>query len=168
MDITVSSDIESEYLSLVRNILEDSEFRKLGLYTQHLKTTRLMHSINVSYISWQLARRFGLDECAAARAGLLHDFFLYGYGETDKRDFSSCMAFDHPKTAARNSEERFGISEKERLAILSHMFPLGPLPTSREAWIISCADKLCATMEFFQVPIALSRHNRVVVAAASF
>ena len=165
MDITVSSDIDSEYLSLIQNILDDPEFKKLGLYTQHLKTTRLMHSINVSYISWMIARKFGLDECAAARAGLLHDFFLYGYGEKDKRDFHSCMAFDHPKTAARNSQERFDISEKERLAILSHMFPHGPLPTSREAWIISCADKLCATMELFQVPIALSKNNRVVVAA---
>ena len=97
MDITVSSDIDSEYLSLIQNILDDPEFKKLGLYTQHLKTTRLMHSINVSYISWMIARKFGLDECAAARAGLLHDFFLYGYGEKDKRDFHSCMAFDHPK-----------------------------------------------------------------------
>ena len=77
MDITVSSDIDSEYLSLIQNILDDPEFKKLGLYTQHLKTTRLMHSINVSYISWMIARKFGLDECAAARAGLLHDFFLY-------------------------------------------------------------------------------------------
>ena len=52
MDITVSGDIEQEFLALVRDILEDTEFQKLSLYRQHRKTTRLMHSINVSYISW--------------------------------------------------------------------------------------------------------------------
>ena len=48
MDITVSGDIEQEFLALVRDILEDTEFQKLSLYRQHRKTTRLMHSINVS------------------------------------------------------------------------------------------------------------------------
>ena len=125
-----------------------------------------MHSINVSYISWAIAKRLGWDARTAARAGLLHDFFLYGYGEKDKRSFSQCMAFDHPKTAAKNSSEHFDITEKERLAILSHMFPLGPLPTSREAWLISFTDKICATTELFQVQIALAKRNCVIISAA--
>ena len=69
------------------------------------------------------------------------------------------QAFYHPKVAARNSQERFEISEKERLAILSHMFPLGPLPTSREAWIISCADKFCATAELCCLPVGFAREG---------
>lgn len=164
MDITVSSDIDAEFLSLIRHILEDSEFKKIGLYTHHIKSTRLMHSINVSYISWLIARKFGWDKETAARAGLLHDFFLYNSG--DETPSKEAMAFDHPKTAARNSAQRFDISEKERQAILSHMFPLGPLPTSREAWIISCADKLCACVEFFHVEIALAKNNRVMISYA--
>ena len=126
MDIKVTEDISSEFVEIVRDILEDEEFRKLSGYIQHVKTTRLIHSLNVSYISWKMARKLGCDERAAARAGLLHDFFLYRF--SDPKPVKEFQAFYHPKVAARNSKERFDISEKERLAILSHMFPLGPHP----------------------------------------
>ena len=160
MDIKVSEDISPEFLEIVQDILDDSEFKKLGLYIQHLKTTRLVHSINVSYISWMLAKKFGCDRKAAARAGLLHDFFLYRF--SDPKPVKEFQAFYHPKVAAKNSAQRFELSEKERLAILSHMFPLGPLPSSKEAWIITCADKMCATAELFCMPIALAKRIRVV------
>ena len=146
MDITVSGDIEQEFLALVRDILEDTEFQKLSLYRQHRKTTRLMHSINVSYISWLIARKLGWDATAAARAGLLHDFFLYAYGEDTPS--GKLMAFDHPRTAAKNSPERFDISEKERKAILSHMFPLGGAwPGNKQSAVLWVADKVCAARE---------------------
>ena len=58
------------------------------------------------------------------------------------------------------------ITEKEKEAILSHMFPLGPLPKTQEAWIITGADKLCACVEVFHIGIALTRSGRVVVSAA--
>ena len=164
MDISVSGDIEQEFLALVRDILEDTEFQKLSLYRQHRKTTRLMHSINVSYISWLIARKLGWDAAAAARAGLLHDFFLYAYGEDTPS--GKLMALDHPRTAAKNSAERFDISEKERKAILSHMFPLGPVPTSREAWLLTFTDKVCASVEFFHVDIALAREGRITILPA--
>ena len=164
MDITVSEDIDSEFLEVVRDILEDREFKKLNSFRQHLKTTRFMHSLNVSYISWCLARRFRCDARAAARAGLLHDFFLYDF--RDKQPTRELQAFYHPKVAAYNSTNHFNISEKEANAILSHMFPLGPLPTSKEAWLITCADKICATMELFQLHIALAKPGRVKISAA--
>ena len=163
MDITVSGDIEQEFLALVRDILEDTEFQKLSLYRQHRKTTRLMHSINVSYISWHIARKLGCDARMAARAGLLHDFCLYDFRE--KPPTGGFQAFYHPRVAARNSQEVFGISEREKSAILSHMFPLGPVPKNREAWIITMADKICASMEYCHIYIALERGRRVVVAA---
>ena len=72
-----------------------------------------------------------------------------------------------PKRAAENSSRHFEISRKEREAILTHMFPLGPVPTNREGWIISFADKICAVMEVCNVAIALARHNRVVVVSAA-
>ena len=81
MDITVSDDIEADFLQLVQCILDDSEFKKLALYKQHFRTTRFMHSLNVSYLSWLVARKFGWDAEVAARAGLLHDFCLYDFKE---------------------------------------------------------------------------------------
>lgn len=161
MDIKVSEKISPEYIEIVKDILDDTEFKKLNLYIQHLKTTRLIHSLNVSYISWILAKKFNLDERVAARAGLLHDFFLYRF--SDPKPTKEFQAYYHPKVAARNSEERFNLSEKERLAILSHMFPLGPLPSSREAWIISLADKFCATTELVCLPIVFAKHDRIIL-----
>lgn len=164
MDITVADDISAEFLALVQNILDNPEFKKLHLFRQHYQTTRLMHSLNVSYISWLIARKLGMNSSVAARAGLLHDFCVYDF--KDKLPKGEIQAFYHPKVAAWTSDEHFTLMEKERQAILSHMFPLGPLPKSSEAWIISCADKICAVTEFCRFRIALSKRNRVVVSYA--
>ena len=164
MELTFNGQIEPGYIKEVKDILENREFMQLGAFSHHQSTSRLMHSINVSYISWLIARKLGWDATAAARAGLLHDFFLYAYGEDTPS--GKLMAFDHPRTAAKNSAERFDISEKERKAILSHMFPLGPVPTSREAWLLTFTDKVCASVEFFHVDIALAREGRITILPA--
>lgn len=161
MDITVSDEVSQEYHELVKNILCNREFLKLSLYTHHQWTTRLMHSINVSYLSWFIAGKLGCDEKAAARAGLLHDFCPYDFkAETPTGEH---QAFYHPKAAAENSATHFDMTDRELDAILSHMFPLGPLPRNREAWIISFADKACAIAEGCHIAIALARRNRIVI-----
>ena len=159
MEITVSDDISADFLSLVQCILDNAEFKKLNRYRQHYQTTRLMYSLNVSYRSWYIAQKSGWDASVAARAGLLHDFCVYDF--RDKLPKGQIQAFYHPRVAAKTSEEYFALHEKERQAILSHMFPLGPLPKSREAWVISCIDKFCAFAEFCRLNVALSRKNRV-------
>ena len=73
------------------------------------------------------------------------------------------QAFYHPKAAAENSATHFDMTDRELDAILSHMFPLGPLPRNREAWIISFADKACAIAEGCHIAIALARRNRIVI-----
>ena len=57
MDIKVAEDVSAEYLSIVNDILKDADFRKLALYIQHLRTTRLIHSLNVSYLSWKICQK---------------------------------------------------------------------------------------------------------------
>ena len=84
-----------------------------------------MHSINVSYLSWFIARKLGCDEKAAARAGLLHDFCPYDFRA--KTPTGEHQAFYHPKAAADNSAAHFDVTDRELDAILSHMFPLGQL-----------------------------------------
>ena len=163
MELTFNGQIEPGYIKEVKDILENREFMQLGAISHHQSTSRLMHSINVSYISWHIARKLGCDARMAARAGLLHDFCLYDFKE--KPPTGGFQAFYHPRVAARNSQEVFGISEREKSAILSHMFPLGPVPKNREAWIITMADKICASMEYCHIYIALERGRRVVVAA---
>lgn len=165
MGLQISEEVPQDYLSEVEHILSHEDFMALEQFTQHQWTTRFMHSVNVSYLSWILARKFGCDEKAAARAGLLHDFCLYDFSE--ETPTGEHQAFYHPKAAAENSTRLFDISEREEAAIRSHMFPLGPLPKNKEAWIITLTDKICATMEFCHVAIALARKNRLVVKRAS-
>lgn len=164
MDILVSEEVSSAYLSEVKHILTNEEFLSLSYYVHHQWTNRLMHSINVSYLSWIIAKKLGCDASAAARAGLLHDFCPYDFKE--KTPTGEHQAFYHPKAAAKNSQQIFGISKRERDAILTHMFPLGPVPKNREAWIITLADKICATLEGCHIAVALARRNRVVVVPA--
>ena len=165
MDLQVSDDVSKEYLAEVLPILENEEVLSLSTFSHHQWTNRLMHSINVSYLSWFIAKKLGCDEKAAARAGLLHDFCPYDFKK--KTPTGEHQAFYHPKAAARNSERVFQISERERKAILTHTFPLGPMPTNKEAWIITLADKICASMELCHVAIALARRNRLVLRTAS-
>lgn len=161
MDIQFSEEISEGYLSAVEHILRNEEFLSLCLYSHHQWTNRLMHSVNVSYISWKMAKRFGCDEKVAARAGLLHDFCPYDFSE--KTPTGEHQAFFHPKAAAKKSLQIFDISKREEDAILTHMFPLGPVPKNSEAWIITLADKVCAALELCHIAVALARRNRVVI-----
>ncbi len=163
MDLQMSDEVSKEFLAEVQPILDNEEFLSLAEFCHHQWTNRLMHSINVSYVSWIIARKLGCDESAAARAGLLHDFCPYDFRK--KTPTGEAQAFYHPKAAAKNSERVFSISEREQKAILSHMFPLGPIPSNKEAWIITLADKVCASMELCHVAIALARKNKMVVSA---
>ena len=56
MDIRISEDVPESYLAEVRHILSNSEFLLLDKYFHHHKTSRLTHSIHVSYLSWLLDR----------------------------------------------------------------------------------------------------------------
>lgn len=165
MDIQLSEEISAVYVSEVKHILEHKEFISLCLYSHHQGTDRLMHSVNVSYIAWKIAKRLRCDEKVAARAGLLHDFCPYDFGK--RTPTGEHQAFYHPKAAAENSTRAFSISKKEKDAILTHMFPLGPIPKNKEAWIVTLADKICATLELCHIAVALARNNRVAVVRAS-
>ena len=51
--------------------------RMMGRWKHHGHISTLDHSLFVAYCSYRAARALRLDETAAARAGLLHDLYLY-------------------------------------------------------------------------------------------
>lgn len=165
LEIHFSDDISSSYLDVVRHIFEDEEFLSIGQYAHHSWTNRLMHSVNVSYLSWYIAGKLGCDQRVAARAGLLHDFCPYDFEE--KTATGEHQAFYHPKQAAKNSVRKFAVNKREEEAILSHMFPLGPMPRCSEAWIITVADKICAAFELCHVAIACAKNDRVLMVSGT-
>jgi len=78
---------------------------------------------------------------------LLHDFYLYDFHEHSS--FKNC--FLHPKMAMKNAKELFDANDHVIKIIKTHMFPLPiwKIPTSREAWVVSLADKLVSIKEAF-------------------
>lgn len=154
MNDMIIGNVPEAFIKEVNGILSVSEFLELGKYRHHHHTDRLTHSISVSYLAWKLACRFGCDEKAAARAGMLHDFCPYDFGK--RTPTGEHQAFYHPKAAVENSRRVFGISKKEEEIIMTHMFPLSPIPGCREGWIVVLADKICTIAEYCGVSITPS------------
>ncbi len=138
----------NEYDILIKDILNNKEFIKIENMPHH-GTDRLTHSKRVSYYSYIICKILRLDYVAAARAGLLHDFFM---NEKDmKKRTSITSLFTHSKKALKNSSKIVYLSPKEKNIIVSHMFPLGiHLPVYMESWIVSTVDKVVGTYEFLE------------------
>lgn len=134
-----------EYRSYVEDIWNSGAVKRLHKYEQHHKTSRLQHSINVSYYSFLIAKKIGADPCKAARAGLLHDLYWYDW---HRLKIGKLHAFLHPKLAVRNAKRISDLSERESDAILKHMWPLYPgMPKYKESYAVTLADKYVATLE---------------------
>lgn len=139
---------DKEYVSIVNDLLQNDQVKKLSNYTQHHHSTRLEHSIAVSFDSYKIAKKHNLDYKATARAGLLHDLFYYDW-RTTKFNLGS-HAFIHPRVALRNAEKITDLSSKEKDIILKHMWGFTiSMPKYRESLIVSLVDNFEAAHEFF-------------------
>lgn len=139
---------DNEYLSYVSDLINDKKLRQLDEIVHHHHTTRFKHSLYVSYVSYRLAKYFGLDAKSTARAGLLHDFFLEDRVEIAELEQGS-HNYVHPKLALENARALTNISEKEEDIILKHMFLCTKcsLPRYSESYIVTTVDKYCAVEE---------------------
>ena len=138
------------YLNCVQDLMGTAQVQAMRDLPHHPGVSCYEHSVFVSYVAFRLARRWGLDYRSCARCGLLHDLYLYRWNDQSAHPGLQC--FDHPEFALRNAEALTPLTPKERNVILAHMWPLAlHLPRSREAWTVSLADKLCATIETVQL-----------------
>ena len=117
---------KNQYLNYVSDPMQDTAVQSMRLLPQHRAGVSCYHhSVLVSYASWRVCDWLGLDARAAARGGLLHDFYLYNW-----RDAASHPGIrhgsQHPEVALRNARARFSLTWREEDIILSHMFPLYP------------------------------------------
>ena len=157
---------DEEYLSYVEDLLATEEVQKLAEYTQHMHSTRLEHSISVSYHSYKLAKRWNGNARATARAGLLHDLFYYDW-RTTKFDEGS-HAYVHPRIAAKNAEKITELSDLERDIIIKHMWgaTIAP-PKYKESYIVTFVDKYCAVKEAALPMTTAMKPNGVSILANS-
>ncbi len=135
-----------EFEACVADLLDTPEVLSMKRIRHHWFGTCYGHSLFVSYVAFRMARRFGWDAREAARAGLLHDLFLYD--PHTKGTHPGLQCFDHPVAALENAARLTDLSDAEANAIVSHMWPLAShLPRSRTAVAVNLADKSCAVVE---------------------
>lgn len=103
---------DKEFMEVVGHLISHPRFQKLDGIVQHHHSTRLEHSVNVSYTSYKIAKKFGWDAKSTARGGLLHDFFYYDWRVTK---FNKSHAWVHPRIAVRNARKLVNLNKKKRI-----------------------------------------------------
>lgn len=104
----------------------------------HHNIPKYDHLMRTVKYSGRIARLFRADERVCVRAAMIHDI--------DSRDGTLST---HGIIAARWAA-RQGEPEEVCEAIKSHMYPIGPFPSSREAWVLVVADKVASLGDFRQ------------------
>ena len=134
------------FLECVGALLDTGEVSSMKRWRHHFSITCYQHSLFVSYVAFRLARYFGWDYRAAARAGLLHDLYLYDPADGSAHPGNQCL--DHPEFAMRNAAALCPVlPDRANIAIVSHMFPLAcPFYTSDAADDLARGRLLCVAV----------------------
>ena len=142
------SDHTKEYFDFVKDLLDSDVVNEMKKYRHHYSTTCFQHSLNVSYYNYLVCRKLGLDARSAARAGLLHDLFLYDWRTRERQPGEKPHGFTHPQTALENAKAHFNVDKREEDMIVKHMWPLTvKLPKYAESYVIVAIDKYSAMLE---------------------
>ena len=164
--ILAESKNDIEFQNIIRELIENDTVKSMEKYNQHCDTNCFEHCYHVSYICYKVCKKLKLDYKAAARAGMLHDLFLYNWRE-NQEDIKGLHAFTHGNTACKNASKLFDLSDKEKDMIKTHMFPVTIIPPkSREGFILTIVDKYCTVAElneYLFVNFALLRTNLGVI-----
>ena len=92
-----------------------------------------------------------MDYKKAARAGLLHYFFLEENENVKVRNKLSNW-INHPKKAVENSKNYFNVSTIEEDIIASHMFPVAlRAPRYLESWLVVLIDDFVSIYEAISI-----------------
>ncbi len=130
------------------DIISSSGMQSEKNFIQHGGISCYSHSVSVALMSINIAQtlRIHADIKSMIRGALLHDYFLYDWHERDPKH--KLHGFTHARTALRNAERDFNLSEIERDIIEKHMFPVNiKPPRHKESYIVTIADKICALRE---------------------
>ena len=141
-----------EFKNIINEIRSNPKVREMNNYMQHSTTSCYNHCLHVAYYTYLICKKYNLDYISGARGAMLHDFFLYDWHKhRNIQSLKDLHAFSHPKIALENSLKLFYLNNIEQDIILKHMWPLTiSFPKYKESYIVTLADKYCATVEFFK------------------
>lgn len=137
---------DKEYMECISIFIQHKMVWSMQNFIQHGDINCLEHCLYVSYNSYLICKRLGLDYRSAARGGLLHDFFLYDWHI--EKPYKGLHGFIHPDIALQNANKYFNLNEREKDIIQKHMWPLTlRLPKYKETFVVLFVDKFCAAIE---------------------
>ena len=136
-----------EYIEIVSELLKNEKVLEMKQYRQHHNISCFDHCLFVSYNTYLICKKHKLDYISAARAGLLHDLFLYDWRKRENGR-KGLHAFTHPKEALKQALTITELNDKEQDIIENHMWPVTPkFPRYKETYIITLVDKYSAVAE---------------------
>ena len=140
---------DKEYIEIVSELLKNEKVLEMKQYRQHHNISCFDHCLFVSYNTYLICKKHNFDYVSAARAGMLHDFFLYDWHEDKKKvNRKGLHAFTHGKSAYKNAALIFDLNDREKDIIQKHMWPVTlSIPKYRETFIITYVDKVIAMNE---------------------
>ena len=141
--------LHKDFYRCIRDLALHPIVLQMREYPHHGITNCYQHCMNVAFYNYLFCRALHLNARAAARAGMLHDLFLYDWHTHAALTGEHFHGFKHPKTAYQNARKHFNLDEIETDIILNHMWPLTLLavPRTKEGWIAVITDKYCGACE---------------------
>ena len=140
--------LNQEFYECIRDVMNHPAVQEMKKYPHHCDTNCYQHCLNVAYYNYEICKVLGLDAKAAARAGMLHDLFLYDWRKHAARTGDHFHGLTHPRTAYKRASRYFKLSPLEKDMILKHMGPLTVIPPRHlESFIICMTDKYCGACE---------------------
>ena len=137
---------DKDFNEIIYDLKTNDTVLQMQNYRQHYNTSCYDHCLYVSYYTYLICKKLNLNYISAARAGMLHDLFLYDWRK--KQDRKGLHAFTHSKSALNNASKLFELNDIERDMILNHMWPVTlSLPKYKESYIITFTDKFSAIIE---------------------
>lgn len=146
----ITEERKQELEAVYQSFLNSEKILKMKDVPMHRGSNCYIHSFKVARLAIKRALRHKRGDLYIILVGsILHDYYLYDW-RIDRSKMKSHLA-NHPYIAAENALRDFGISEDIQKVIKSHMWPvnINDFPKTREARIISNADKAICLREFF-------------------
>lgn len=142
--------VDHEYVDIVRDIIRSEQVQDMRKYQHYGYVDCLSHSLQVSYMAYRIAKKYGLNYKSLARASLLHDFYSCDWEKEGKG--AKIHGFSSRQVALENAEHHFKMTSLEKDLIKRHMWPLNiGVPKYKESWVLFFADRYCNLMESLRI-----------------
>ena len=140
---------DKDFIMIISDLLNQEKVQEMKHYRQHYNINCFEHCLFVSYNTYIICKKHHLDYISAARAGMLHDLFLYDWRKRENGR-RGLHAYTHPKVALKHASTFLNLNDKEKDMILKHMWPVTPaFPKYKETFVITFVDKYFAVAEAF-------------------